>query len=288
MNCQDCDQIWNELLDAESLSRPRVATDLEPSPRLLAEREQAACTHALGCSRCRQVRAKYETLRRALCAWVSTARPEMTLSPALVERILAEQKAGSSRRATRWRAALPLGAGAAVAAVACLIALVLAPLPWRLERVSAGSDHGRQAGPASGSALRSSDRPSDSRVLSAALADAIAATWDLARTTSEPAARLGRQVLENPTQVDNTSGAGSSDAGPADSSYPGLDSLAGVLPDVPLAPPGSALLQQVGDGLSESVRPLSSTARQAFGFLRIPSLEKIDNNSLHQPASKGA
>jgi hypothetical protein len=286
MNCQDCDQIWNQLLDAESLSRARIATGLEPLPQLLAEREQAACTHALGCSRCRQVRAKYETLRRALRAWVASARPEMTLSPALVERILAEQKTGSSRRARRWRTALPLGA--AVAVVACLIALVLAPLPWRLERVSPDSDRGRPPDPASGSGLRSSNRPSDSRVLSAALANATAATWDLARTTSEPAARLGRQVLEGATQVENASGAAASAAEPAGSSYPGLDSLAAVLPVVPQAPPGSALLQQVGDGLSASVRPLSSTARQAFGFLRIPSLEKIDNSPLHQPASKGA
>jgi hypothetical protein len=206
MNCQDCDQIWNQLLDAEPLSRARVATGLEPSPQLLAEREQAACTHALGCPRCRLVRARYETLRRALRVWVSSARPEMTLSPALVERILAEQKAGSSRRARRWRGALPLGA--AVAAVACLIALVLAPLPWRLERVSPGIDRGRPAGRASGSALRPSNRQADSRVLSEALADATAASWDLARTTSEPAARLGRQVLESATQVENPSRAG--------------------------------------------------------------------------------
>ena len=206
MNCQDCDQIWNQLLDAEPLSRARVATGVEPSPQLLAEREQAACTHALGCPRCRLVRARYETLRRALRVWVSSARPKMTLSPALVERILAEQKTGSSRRARRWRAALPLGA--AVAAVACLIALVLAPLPWRLERVSPGIDRGRPAGRASGSALRPSNRQADSRVLSEALADATAASWDLARTTSEPAARLGRQVLESATRVENPSRAG--------------------------------------------------------------------------------
>ncbi len=286
MNCQDCDQIWNELLDAESLSRTWAATGLEPSSRLLAEREQAACTHALGCLRCRQVGARYETLRRALRAWVSSARPELTLSPALVERILTEQKTCSIRRARRWRAALPLGAAAAAAA--CLIALVLAPFPWRLERVSPGSDRGRPAVPASGSALRPSNRPADSRVLSAALADATAATWDLARTTSEPAARLGRQVLESATQVENPAGAAASAADPTSSSYPGLDSLTLVLPAVPQPPPGSALLQQMGDGLSASVRPLSSTARQAFGFLRIPALEKTDNNPLHQPASKGA
>ena len=210
----------------------------------------------------------------------------MTLSPALLERILAEQKTGSSRRPRRWRAGLPLGA--AVAAVACLIALVLAPLPWRLERVSPASDRGRSAGPANASALHLANRRADSRVLSEALADATAATWDLARTTSEPAARLGRQMLESATQGETPARAGASGADPAGSSYSGLDSLASVLPVVPQPPPGSALLQQVGDGLSASVRPLSSTARQAFGFLRIPALEKTDNSPIRLPASKGA
>ncbi len=286
MNCQDCDQIWTQLLDAEPLSRSRVATGFEPSPQLLAEREQAACTHALSCPRCRQVQAGYETLRRALRAWVCSARPELTSSPAHVERILAEQQTGSSRRARRWRAALPLGATVAVAA--CLIALVLAPLPWRLERVTTDRGSGRAAAPSSGIALHPSNRPSDPHALSAALANATAATWDLARTTSEPAARLGRQVLESATQGENPAAGGAAAADPTFSSYPGLDSLAGVLPIVPQSPPGSALLQQVGDGLSASVRPLSSTARQAFGFLRIPALEKNDTSPLHQPASKGA
>jgi hypothetical protein len=286
MNCYECDQIWNQLLDAEPLPRARVAAGLEPSPQLLAELEQAACTHAQGCTRCRQARARYETLRRALRAWVSTPRPATTVSPTLIERILAEQAAGSIRRASRWRAALPLGAAAA--AVACLIVLVLAPLPRRPQGALPGGDRAGAAGPASASAARPSNRAADSRILSSALADATAATWDLARTTSEPAARLGRQVFERATQPENPSRAAASAADPAGPSYSGLDSFTAVLPVVSQSPPGSALLQQMGDGLSAGVRPLSSNARQAFGFLRIPSLEKTGNSPLHQPASKGA
>jgi hypothetical protein len=285
MNCQDHDQIWNELLDAESLTRVRVATDLEPPRQLLAEREQAACTHALGCPRCHLAQVKYETLRRALRAWISSARPAMTLSPALLDRILAEEKIHSSRRRRRWRVVLPLGA--ALSAVACLITLVLVPIPWRLERLSPGSDRRRPVDPASGSDLRRSVRQADARGLSDALADATAATWDLARITSEPAARLGRQVLETAAQARNASEPAASAPDPADSSGSGLIARAAVLPVVPQSPSGSDLLQQVGDGLSASVRPLSSTARQAFGFLRIPSLEK-NGSPIHQPASKGA
>jgi hypothetical protein len=285
MNCQECDQIWNQIIDAESLVRHRVATDLELSPQVLAERERAACSHAMGCPRCRLVRAKYETLRHALRFWLSSARPELTSSPALLEKLLAEHKTGLSLNARRWRVARPLGG--AVAAVVCLIAVLMVPLPWRLERVSPDSLRGRPTGPPSGPAQRPANRQEDSRVLSEALADATAATWDLARTTSEPAARLGRQVLKSATQLENPARPTASAADPSGSSYPGLDSLSAVLPAVSQRPPGSALLQQVGDGLSASFRPLSSTARQAFGFLRIPSLEKTDNGAIHQPASKG-
>ena len=107
--------------------------------------------------------------------------------------------------------------------------------------------------------------------MSEALADATAATWDLARTTSEPAARLGRQVLESATRVEDAITPGSIRAPilPVPRT-PALTRLPRSCRSSPQPPPGSALLQQVGDGLSASVRPLSSTARQAFGFLRIP------------------
>jgi hypothetical protein len=123
--------------------------------------------------------------------------------------------------------------------------------------------------------------------LSEALADATAATWNLAWTASEPAARLGRHVLESATRVEISSQPGESAADLAGPAYQGLDSLASVLPAVPQPPPGSALLQQVGDGLSATFRPLSFTARRAFRFLRMPSLERTDNGPIHLTASKG-
>jgi hypothetical protein len=177
---------------------------------------------------------------------------------------------------------------AAAAIVACLIAVFMVPLPRRLEPVSLSGGRGRHAGQASGSALLQTSRPADSRVLSAALADATAATWDLARTTSEPASRLGRRMLESAAQLERPVRAGTSDTDLTLSLYSGLDSLAALLAGVPEPSQGSALIQQMGNGLSASFRPLSSSARQAFGFLRIPSLEKIDNGRIHQPVSKGA
>src|SRR5271165_6175007 len=90
MNCQDCDQIWNQLLDAEPLSRAMVATGLEPSLQLLAERE-ASCLHPrpglpsvpAGSGQVRNLAACSPRLG------LQRARLEMTLSPALVESLRA-------------------------------------------------------------------------------------------------------------------------------------------------------------------------------------------------------
>ena len=120
MNCQECDQIWNQLLDAESPARPAVA----------AEREQAARAHAENCPQCRAAGTGTKSCGMP-CATGSPPRsPEIVPEAALVERVLAKQQTGSGRGAGRWRTALPLGAMAA--AVACVIALLMVPLPWKL------------------------------------------------------------------------------------------------------------------------------------------------------------
>ncbi len=277
MNCQECDLTWNQLLDAESSARRGLPADLDLSPQDLAERERAARVHAQTCPRCQQACSRYETLRRALRAWLTRARPEIRPAEALLQRVLAEQPTRPGRTTRRWRTWLSL------AAVACL--LVLARIPWK-QVATNFSDRGGARNPVGGSVLKPSHHQYDSRVLSDALAEATDATWDLARTTSESAARLGRQVLESAARVDHAAAASISD--PSSPSYPGIEALAVVLPTVSQSSPSTDLLQQVGDGVSASVRPLSSTARQAFGFLRIPALDKARNSSIHQPASKGA
>ncbi len=285
MNCQECDQIWNQLLDAESMTRSGVATDLEHAQPTLVEREQAARLHAQTCTRCHVASTRYDTLRQALRAWLSSPRPEITSKAALLDRILAQQatKPGgrASRRHLAWRVVVT------TAAVACVLALVLTPFGWRLERISPTTDHAPSANAPGQSARNTSYPATDSRILTEALAEATEATLDLARTTSEPAARLGRQMLESATGNVNSTVAPDANAESTSSSQTGSDSLAAVLPTVPRVP-GSTLLQQVGDGLSATVRPLSSTAHHAFGFLRLPVFEKNSTSTIQQPASKGA
>jgi hypothetical protein len=88
----------------------------------------------------------------------------------------------------------------------------------------------------------------ENRPLSAALADATSATLDLAREASAPAARIGREVI-------------------AEAAVPEQGRL--ILP-VSIAP-ATDVLQSVGNGVNRGVRPLSGTARQAFGFLMGPA-----------------
>jgi hypothetical protein len=302
MNCHDFDQIWNELLDAETASVDRRATAIKTraGPRSPADRELAAREHAVGCSTCRLAQVKYETLRQALRAWNLESRPSSAPSTDLVERFLAavspsvdshSRAIDRTDRASRsWRIGLPLGLAVAVAAA--VLALVISPIRWDLKRHDGGGARQgvmNQPGKLAGRSLSPSlsSRRAGLHGLSDSLADATAATWDLARSTSEPAARLGRQVIGAASQAQDLSGAGTPAADPTEPFGSGLVSLPSVLRGDSESPPGSTLLHDVGDRLSASIRPLSSTARQAFGFLRTPSLEKNEHR-ISQPASKGA
>jgi hypothetical protein len=84
-----------------------------------------------------------------------------------------------------------------------------------------------------------------------ALASATSATWALALEASAPAARIGRDVLDSAVE-----------AGAADEAAPS-----------PVAR-GSAsdVLESVGERVNERVRPLSGSAKRAFGFLLGPAL----------------
>ena len=84
-------------------------------------------------------------------------------------------------------------------------------------------------------------RSSESPKLNEALASATEATWDLARSASEPAARLSRQFLDAATEP----GRERAPATSAAVSVPSLDSFA---PDSAAA---VATIQQVGDRLAD-------------------------------------
>lgn len=276
MTCHDFDRIWNEILDSETAGGRAGHTDA-------AGRECALLEHAARCPACGPMSARYEVLRRAIRMWGPPPRP----SAGLAERILTEVKTttGAARpvdHVVEHTRIWPIVAAMAAAAV-----LVMIPLPL----LNRAMDRTRVNGPQialhnTPAANRGRSNDGDNAyALNVALAEATAATWDLARSASEPAARISREALDAATSHgQSTAGpAASTGTGPATPtvSVPSLDSL---VPDTAAA---GAMLQQVGDRLTEGVRPLSDTARHAFGFLLGATPIKPDAH-VNPPAQKGA
>ncbi len=270
IRCRDFERLCNELLDLGSLSAP--------------DKERVLLDHAAGCSACRAVASRYQALRQALSAWVGPPA-----APAgLAERILAAARAQSppvprrrgvtSRTQRFWRTGLPLATVAASVAALVTVGLLIPKLtidqPGRTHRAPRVPERSSvEQGVGAHPIL------SDARALDEAVAGATAATWELARSASEPAARFGREVLDAATEPDRIR---------PDSSL-GADSVA-VLSFASLAPDSgtaAATLQQVGDRLASGVGPLSTTARHAFGFLLGPAVLKPEVR-VKPPAAKGA
>jgi hypothetical protein len=251
MNCRDFDQIWNQSLDA----RRRQDGEHE------RERDQELREHAAACPSCRVRHRQFEALRQALEVWTLRveSRPAPTPSPELIERIIeAAARPEPTKIAFRpRRGLLPRLAIVALATAAAVFAMIgpgLRPTP-------------PQAVPAP--AVASGPRL-ERGLLGVAVDDATAASWQLARLASEPARRLGREMIDASFQpVDLTSS--------TDLDLPALD--AGSI--------SPALLSQMSDVLAAGVRPLSTSARQAFGFLRAPRSEKSDR-PIARPTEKGA
>jgi hypothetical protein len=278
--CRDFELQWNELLDGCR------APDKSRFDRGSSATERVLMDHAARCAACRLKAAKYEALRSAILA----CGPPPPVPAGLADRILSELKAptnsawpayATARRPARWT---PARRWIAVASFAALVVIgvvldrmmptgqpiVLHPAPVEERR-------DRRVEPGTG--------PVDYRALNTALADATEATLDLARAASEPAARIGRQVIDAAARHEP----GATEVAPA----AGPDSIAMTMP-VPsldaLAPDpaaAAAVWQQVGDGLASGVRPLTSTARHAFGFLMGPAQVKPELRT-RPSAEKGA
>ena len=249
------------------------------------EVDASLMAHAADCPACRPIAARYQTLRHAIRAW---RRPPM--APAdLVHQILSVTddltpgiRRSATRRAQRYwldhRDRVRLIFELAATILVCMVLLgTLLPLINRDFRAT----HPEAATQIAGDELHSITVPRDVQggppALDRALAEATSATWDLARSASEPATRIGREVLDATAQTDrnavvpsvslSTSVSADPDGGPASLSVsvPSLDFLGSDA-----AAGSSTVLQQVGDHLSAGVQPLSSTARHAFGFLLGP------------------
>jgi hypothetical protein len=215
MNCHDFERVLNEQLDARCDASAEVERFLE--------------THASACAPCREVAARYATLRQVLLA----SGPAPVPPADFVDRFLTAGLAVPPRRTL----VIPLRTwGAALAIAASLLVIVAAPGRFGADRARPGPVH----------ATAPRVKAIDPQSLTVALALARSATLDLARDTSGPATRIGREVLESAT-VNGT---------------PSLSM------DVPVTT-SSDVLRNVGERVTEGVGPLSGTARHAFSFLLV-------------------
>jgi hypothetical protein len=224
MKCRDFKRLVHEQLDAGA------AGPLETFPALA---EHAAC-----CAACRAAMRRYDVLHQAIAAW--TQRPVMP--PADFAARFPANWAALDRAAvapaSRFRSqGLPALSSLAAAAVVLLLVEVGIRTGWPR----------RPAAPRGPANAAPATRPIDPEALAIALSEATSATWELARLTSGPAARVGLQVLDAPALA---------------SSPPPLAIPGDVKPG-----PASEVLQDVGQRVNDEVGPLSVTARHAFGFL---------------------
>ncbi|MDR3620725.1 MAG: hypothetical protein P4L85_15340 [Paludisphaera borealis] len=261
MNCRDFDQVWNQLLDV----RRRDAGDRQAVDAARVARERSLREHADACPSCQVRHRQFETLRQALEAW--TARPDAspTPSPGLTERIIkaaAQPELIVPVAGRSWFVRPRFAAFALASAAAALLVTVgprLRPEPPRPSSAPVPAD-GRRFGRG---------------LLDGAVNDATAASWQLARLASEPAARLGKEMID--ASFEPGDGSFQKAGFPSSSDLPSLDPES-------FSP---VLLNQMGDLLAAGVRPLSTSARQAFGFLLTPTSEKPERPVV-RPTAKGA
>jgi hypothetical protein len=288
MTCRDYERGWNALIDMDRAYARRDAVGADQLDPAMADTKRALLHHAADCSACRQLGMRYQILRRAIQAGVHSQSPPVGLA----DRILAEIERPSP---SAWvvygepRSQLIPPAIVAFAAIAAVLIAVFLPLSYLNRDLQSRLDRPKTVlhptpGP-SGHDEVSETVAVDARSLDTAVADATAATWDLARSASEPAARISRQVLDVATEADREPSLPNSDAGlETVSTGASVLSLAALAPDTAAA---EAMLQQVGDHLATGVRPLSDTARHAFRFLLGPASAKPDVPA-NPPAPKGA
>lgn len=246
MQCVDFERIWQDRLDARDVASATVAPQ-----------QHELDAHVAECPACRQLAHRYQVLQHAL----RTLGPPPSPSPEVLSRILRthEYDRQAIRRKSNIRRILsPLALAASV--------LLMVAVVWRTPPEAPGP--GRDAGTVVGTDGRGV-AVGEPPLLTDALATAGSATWELARATSAPAARLGREFFEVATFRGPLGGQG-------------IDP-AGTVPNGPT----EALVSEGAGASQENVRslPLTGTARHAFGFLLGPPSDSDD--STVAPAKSG-
>jgi hypothetical protein len=231
MNCRDTERLWNDLLD--------TPTDAA------IELESALEAHAEICPTCAPIAARYRTLRAALLGW--KAKP--VASPEFLAKLEAASKLAAIlpfENTSIWTSVRRLAAAAAI-----LLAVFGG---WRLFRPTSQPEQPPEV-------ARIEPTPYS---ITDSFVEVTSATIDLARETSAPAGRVGRNVLASTTLP---------------------DASVELRPQVSVIP-STEVLKSVGGRVGATVRPLSGSARQAFGFL-IRAAAQEDRSSPRKSTPRG-
>jgi hypothetical protein len=225
MKCHDFERAWNELLDAGDASTATQELELE--------------VHAASCASCRVLGQRYQGLRTAI-----RHLPALPSAPeGFAERCLRVWEAErAASRVLPFRLQRPKLAPLAAAAAVLLAIGLGAREGWFS---FAARDRAATVTTTSPAAVRLDD----------AFARATTSGLSLAVRASAPAARIGRDMIEE-TITPNES--------IVVSVAPSLDTTSSTAS-------AAAVLQRVGDRVSDGVAPLSGTARNAFSFLMVPT-----------------
>jgi len=205
---------------------------LDARPAGPSQLESELEAHALACEPCRGISARYQVLRVAISAWPAPPAPSARSIERLHALTVPATPGRKRQESSPWRTLVPLATAAA------LLALV-----WQNWPVSVSTPSSERV--PSLAAPVAANRP-----LGTALAEATEATIDLALEASGPAARIGRELLdldhlETPVVLKKV----------VEPSAPEDDS------------PTNGLFQSVGERVNAGVKPISGSARHAFGFL---------------------
>ena len=213
MTCRDFENAWMDRLDAR---------------RRLDESSTPFDDHLASCEPCRRKAEGFRLLERALDNSGAPPVASSMFVEHLVSQVEREFVEVAQPLAFRPRTVGYLSGLAALAIVGLTLAI-----------------HGTWT---SSEKTKESVDQANLRDLPDAFARATSATWELARETSAPAARLGRVVLD------------SSPFAAAEAALPGR-------PELPVSGEG---IQAVGERVGEGVKPLAGSARKAFDFLLGP------------------
>jgi hypothetical protein len=236
VNCSEFEAEWNRRLDA-------ARAGLVP---LFADDPEAAA-HASACADCRAATIRYSVLLQAIGA----LPPPQPHDPALTARILAtwgeqeEPRTIAASPHAGWRRPAIRYAAAAALALVCFGGLMA--VRDRLAVRRPAELVATTPAPISATATRPAPA---ARPLNEAFSEAASATLSLARESSAPAARIGRDMIGSAAEA----------VGPVLATTDETD-----------ADPRPPLLDRLGGGVPSAAGPWSTPARNAFGFL-VPRL----------------